>query len=102
MAIDAGSLAARKSLSLIIFIIIHRTRSIFGAVLSVRLSRADLYVRRRGVGRPRSTNEVSEQRWATTSGGYGGKGKIALILVSYVDTIADQGFPENTDLSAAW
>lgn len=30
-AIDAGSLAARKSLSLIIFIISHRTRSIFGA-----------------------------------------------------------------------
>jgi hypothetical protein len=28
MAIDAGSLAARKSLSLIIFIIIHRTQSI--------------------------------------------------------------------------
>src|SRR5258705_4492147 len=33
MAIDAGSLAARKSLILIIFIISHRTRSIFRAVL---------------------------------------------------------------------
>ena len=33
MAINAGSLATRKSLSVIIFIIIHRTRSIFGAVL---------------------------------------------------------------------
>ena len=31
MAIDAGSLAARKSLILIIFIISHRTRSIFRA-----------------------------------------------------------------------
>jgi hypothetical protein len=31
MTIDPGSLAARKSLSLITFIIIHRTRSIFGA-----------------------------------------------------------------------
>jgi hypothetical protein len=30
MVIDAGSLAARKSLTLIIFIISHRTRSIFG------------------------------------------------------------------------
>jgi len=30
MVIDAGSLAARKSLNLIIFIISHRTRSIFG------------------------------------------------------------------------
>jgi hypothetical protein len=31
MTIDPGSLAARKSLSLITFIIIHRTPSIFGA-----------------------------------------------------------------------
>jgi len=30
MVIDAGSLAARKSLTLIIFIISHRIRSIFG------------------------------------------------------------------------
>ena len=31
IAIDVGLLAAPKSLSLIIFIIIHRTQSIFGA-----------------------------------------------------------------------
>src|SRR4051812_26421945 len=39
MAIDAGSLAARKSLSLIIFIIIHRTRWIFEAASLQKPSR---------------------------------------------------------------
>jgi hypothetical protein len=37
MAIDVGSLSARKSLSLIIFIISHRTRSISGAASVQRL-----------------------------------------------------------------